>query len=168
VSRPAGAASRLVGLHTPPSTYSRPPIVTGANSHGTVHDASDRLGDGRRRCAGAAEYHPAAGAAIHRSHPQAPIEPGIGPFDLGPELAERVRGAGETAQQQRAHQRPAGGGDAERQRGERGAGGQRGLPGAPGGRDRRDRQPSRRPRVRPPRARCRPTTGRRGALPATR
>src|ERR1700735_2833799 len=40
VSRPAGAASRLVGLQTPPSTYSRPPIWTGANSHGTVHDAS--------------------------------------------------------------------------------------------------------------------------------
>src|SRR6202000_2400120 len=39
VSRPAGAASRLVGLQTPPSTYSRPPIVTGANSHGTVQDA---------------------------------------------------------------------------------------------------------------------------------
>src|SRR3984957_3405797 len=40
VSRPAGAASRLVGLQTPPSTYSRPPIWTGANSHGTVHDAA--------------------------------------------------------------------------------------------------------------------------------
>src|ERR1700761_9680614 len=39
VSRPAGAASRLVGLHTPPSTYSRSPIRTGANSHGTQHDA---------------------------------------------------------------------------------------------------------------------------------
>src|ERR1700760_1356836 len=40
VSRPAGATSRLVGLHTPPSTYSRRPILTGANSHGTVQDAS--------------------------------------------------------------------------------------------------------------------------------
>src|SRR5579864_5366242 len=40
VSRPAGAASRLVGLQTPPSTYSREPIRTGANSHGTVQDAS--------------------------------------------------------------------------------------------------------------------------------
>ena len=39
MSRPAGAASRLVGLQTPPSTYSRPWISTGANSHGTVHDA---------------------------------------------------------------------------------------------------------------------------------
>src|ERR1700744_5209378 len=38
VSRPAGAASRLVGLHTPPSTYSRPAMRTGANSQGTVHD----------------------------------------------------------------------------------------------------------------------------------
>src|SRR5881227_1200453 len=40
VSRPAGAASMFVGLHTPPSTYSRPPIWTGAKIHGTVHDAS--------------------------------------------------------------------------------------------------------------------------------
>src|ERR1700742_3412952 len=40
VPRPAGAASRLVGLHTPPSTYSRSPMRTGANSHGTVHEAS--------------------------------------------------------------------------------------------------------------------------------
>src|ERR1700761_6866333 len=40
VSRPAGAASRLVGLQTPPATYSRPPIVIGATSHGTVHDAT--------------------------------------------------------------------------------------------------------------------------------
>src|SRR4051794_7456413 len=40
VSRPAGAASRFVGLQTPPSTYSRPAIRTGANSHGTVQEAS--------------------------------------------------------------------------------------------------------------------------------
>src|SRR6201995_1452529 len=40
VSRPAGAASRLVGLQTPPSTYSRSPMRTGATSHGTVHEAS--------------------------------------------------------------------------------------------------------------------------------
>jgi len=40
VPRPAGAASMLVGLQTPPSTYSRPPIRAGANSHGTVHEAT--------------------------------------------------------------------------------------------------------------------------------
>src|SRR4051812_50049138 len=40
VSRPAGAASRLVRLHAPPSTYTRPPMVTGRNTHGTAHDAS--------------------------------------------------------------------------------------------------------------------------------
>src|SRR2546423_13918350 len=40
VSRPAGAASRLVALQTPPSTYSRPAIVTGAESQGTLHDAA--------------------------------------------------------------------------------------------------------------------------------
>ena len=38
--RPAGAASRFVGLQTPPSTYSRPPIRTGAKIPGTAQDAS--------------------------------------------------------------------------------------------------------------------------------
>src|SRR5436305_12799004 len=38
--RPAGAASRFVPLQTPPSTYSWPLICTGANSHGTLHDAA--------------------------------------------------------------------------------------------------------------------------------
>src|SRR5436305_3720784 len=40
VSRPAGAASRLVGLQTPPSTYSRDPMRTGAYSQGTLQDAA--------------------------------------------------------------------------------------------------------------------------------
>src|SRR4051812_34269614 len=38
--RRAGAASRFVGPHTPPSTYSRPPISTGANTQGIAHEAS--------------------------------------------------------------------------------------------------------------------------------
>src|SRR3954469_17151531 len=40
IPRRAGVASRFVGLHTPPSTYSRPSIVTGLNTHGIEHDAS--------------------------------------------------------------------------------------------------------------------------------
>src|SRR3954466_9398237 len=39
VCRRAGAASRLVTLHTPPSTYSRSPIRTGANTQGMAHEA---------------------------------------------------------------------------------------------------------------------------------
>ena len=39
VARPAGAMSRFVLLQTPPSTYSRPPICTGAKIHGTEQDA---------------------------------------------------------------------------------------------------------------------------------
>ncbi len=35
-----GAASRLAALHTPPSTYSRPPIVWGRKTHGTAQEAS--------------------------------------------------------------------------------------------------------------------------------
>src|SRR3954454_4878667 len=38
--RRTGAASRFVALQTPPSTYSRPSIPTGANSQGTEQDAS--------------------------------------------------------------------------------------------------------------------------------
>ena len=37
---PRGAASRLVIDHTPPSTYSRPSIVTGVKIHGTAQDAA--------------------------------------------------------------------------------------------------------------------------------
>ena len=36
----AGSRVEVDGLQTPPSTYSRSPIVTGVNSHGTAHDAS--------------------------------------------------------------------------------------------------------------------------------
>ena len=39
VSRAAGAMSRFVLLQTPPSTYSRPLMRTGAKIHGTEHDA---------------------------------------------------------------------------------------------------------------------------------
>ena len=39
MARPAGAMSRFVLLQTPPSTYSRPPIGTGAKIHGTEQDA---------------------------------------------------------------------------------------------------------------------------------
>jgi hypothetical protein len=42
--RRTGAASRFVGLQTPPSTYSRPPISTAANSHGTAQEASTASG----------------------------------------------------------------------------------------------------------------------------
>ena len=62
-SRPAGAASRFVTLHTPPSTYSRPPIVTGSNTHGIEHEAttaSPTLGGRRAR---RAEHDPAAACA---------------------------------------------------------------------------------------------------------
>ena len=39
VARPAGAMSRFVLLQTPPSTYSRPAICTGAKIQGTEQDA---------------------------------------------------------------------------------------------------------------------------------
>src|SRR4051812_41363184 len=39
VPRPTGVASRLVGLQTPPSTYSRPPIRMGANTPGIEQEA---------------------------------------------------------------------------------------------------------------------------------
>ena len=68
---PAGATSRLVGLQTPPSTYSRPPIATGANSHGTVHDASTASATRGVRRARAAEHDAAAAAAVDGRRPAA-------------------------------------------------------------------------------------------------
>src|SRR3954447_5021455 len=40
LSRPAGAASRLVSDHAPPSTYVLSPMRTGLKIHGTAHDAA--------------------------------------------------------------------------------------------------------------------------------
>ena len=50
---PLGTASRLVGLQTPPSTYSRSPICTGANSHGTEQEASTASATVARGASGA-------------------------------------------------------------------------------------------------------------------
>ena len=48
-----GTASRFVGLQTPPSTYSRSPISTGANSHGTAQEASTAWATVARGASGA-------------------------------------------------------------------------------------------------------------------
>ena len=55
VARPAGAMSRFVLLQTPPSTYSRPPICTGAKIHGTEQDACTASATRRVGRAGRAE-----------------------------------------------------------------------------------------------------------------
>ena len=61
-----GAASRLAALHAPPSTYSRPPIVTGRNTHGTAHEASTASATRAARSAGRAEDDAAAAAQVDR------------------------------------------------------------------------------------------------------
>ena len=138
VSRPAGAASRLVGLHTPPSTYSRPPIVTGANSHGTRARRLHRLGDARRgarpgcrtrrggRCGG----RPRRRAGGRRSAARAARCCGAGRSSVS-------SGRGRRREQERARDRAARGGQSERER-----------------RERRRRRPA--PRHPPPRAAARP------------
>ena len=65
---PAGAASRFVGLQTPPSTYSRPPISTGAKSHGIAHDAATASATvGRAARPGAPNTTRRPRRALHRS-----------------------------------------------------------------------------------------------------
>ena len=171
VSRPAGAASRLVGLQTPPSTYSRPPISTGANSHGHRARGLDRLGDGRRRARRGLPnttrrpVRRSTAATRRRPSKRAPE-----PLDPARRRSRSSWRAGQPAQQRRAHHRAAGRGEAERQRRERGAGGHRPRAGAPGRVQRRRGQARRPARGRPRRrrARCSIDDGRRGDWPAAR
>ncbi len=133
VSRPAGAASRLVGLHTPPSTYSRPSIVTGANSHGTVQDAataSATVAFGAPGLPNTTRRPLRRSTAATRSRPS---NRGSSRSTLRRRSLERLLGRGQPAQEQRPRQRSAGRGEAERERRERGADGERPLAGAAGG-----------------------------------
>ena len=72
--RPAGTASRLVGLQTPPSTYSRPPISHRREDprHGATRQ--HRLRDRRARGVGRAEDHAPAAGAVDGEDPQAAVE----------------------------------------------------------------------------------------------
>ena len=56
-------------------------ISTGANSHGTVHDACTASATRRVGRARAAEHHAAAVAAIDRGHAQAAVEARAGALD---------------------------------------------------------------------------------------
>ena len=74
--RPPGAASRLTGLQTPPSTYSRPAISTGANSHGTAHEASTASRTRACGAPGAPNSTRRAAARDRPPRPQAAVELG--------------------------------------------------------------------------------------------
>ena len=108
VSRPAGAASRLVALQTPPSTYSRPAIATGANSHGTLHEAATASAAVARGRARAAEHDAPAVAPVDGGDAQAPVEARAGGRDARLEMVERRRRPGETAKHCRAEHGAAG------------------------------------------------------------
>ena len=127
--RPAGAASRLVALQTPPSTYSRPPISTGANSHGTLHEAATASATVARRRPGAPEHDPPSGAAVDGGHPQPPVEPGAGLRDVLAQAVERLLGRGSRRSSAAAREGSAGRGEPERERRERGGRGERQLAG---------------------------------------
>src|SRR5215210_3529130 len=81
VPRPTGVASRLVGLHTPPSTYSRPSIRTGAKIQGTEHEASTAWPTRARG---------APGAPVDGGDPQATVEAGPGLVDEPAEAGHRA------------------------------------------------------------------------------
>ena len=146
------------------------PIATGANSHGTVHEASTASADGGIRCARAAEHDPATATRDRPPDPQAVRR-------SGPELSARCTRAGRRAcrsagaclrKQRRAQQRPAGRRDPERQRRER----RRTPPASTPRRGGRHRQRAGREARRAAgglgRARCRCSSGRRPARRAAR
>ena len=134
VSRPAGAASRLVGLQTPPSTYSRPPIVTGANSHGTAQDASTAS-------ATVACGAPGQPNTTRRPLRRSTARRAAGRRTRGSRRLDRARAGRRASRSAVAAPRssaartsaPPGAASAERQRRERGADGERPFAGAAGG-----------------------------------
>ena len=155
VSRPAGAASRLLPLQTPPSTYSRPAISTGANSHGDAAGGGDRLGRACPRRARAAEHDALAVPPVDGDDAQASVEARAGGRDVRLEMLERRRRPGETAQHRRAEHGATGRRDPERERSERRSRGERPTtrPAAPPpGRQRRASSPA---GDAPARSRCR-------------
>ena len=138
VSRPAGAASRLVGLHTPPSTYSRPPIRPGANSQGTRARRRHRLGRRSPRGARAPNTtrRPLTGGRRRRraggrrsGRPERVDAACAGPSSVSWGRGRRRSSAARSSA-------PPGAAEPEGQRRERRAGGERPGAGAAGGADR--------------------------------
>ena len=121
--RPLGTASRFVGLQTPPSTYSRPPISTGANSHGTAQEASTASATLAQRRVRRTEHHPLAAPSDRRPRSAA----GRRSARRGPRCGRRgcraCAPAAAPAQHGRAGQPAGGRGHRERQRRERRRGG---------------------------------------------
>ena len=129
-----------------------------------------RVGDARARRAGAPEHDPAAGPAVDGGDPQAAVEAGLEALEVPSQVAQRLLGPRQPAQEHGPRHRAAGGGQAERQRRERRADGERPLAGAARGGERRRRPARPRAAVRSAaRSRSEPIVdGRRGGWPETR
>ena len=84
-----------------------------------------RVRDPGARGAGASEHDPAAAALVHGRDAQAAVEARPESLDVLAQVAERVAGAGQAAQEQRPGHGPAGRGQSHREGRERGAGGER-------------------------------------------
>ena len=129
MSRPAGAASRLVGLHTPPST-----AVADQRRTATAPCRTRPRPRRRSRSAPrAAEHDPATAPPPDGGDAQPAIEPRLETLDTPAQVVQRLLGVRQPAQEQSPRQRSAGRGEAERERRERGADGERPLAGAAGG-----------------------------------
>ena len=120
--RRAGAASRFVGLHTPPSTYSRSPICTGAKMPGTEHDASTACPTVAVGASGAPKTTRRAAAPVHRDDPQPPVEARALRVDQAAEPGHRALRAGHGLERGGTDDGAAGGGRGQRDRGERDGG----------------------------------------------
>ena len=102
VSRRAGAASRLVALHTPPSTYSRSPIRTRAKTQGIAHEAV--TASATLRAARRARRRPRrAPTSCRRSTPAGARRSARRALELVVQAPERAAGVGRARQHRRAH-----------------------------------------------------------------
>ena len=105
--RPAGAASRLDRLQTPPSTYSRPPISHRREDPRHRAGGQHRLGDRRARGRPARRRHARAARAVDGDDPQAAVEARAEGVEA-PEVAERALRPRGRAQHRGAREPPPG------------------------------------------------------------
>ena len=118
-ARPTGAASRLDMLQTPPSTYSRPPISTGGNSHGTEQDASTASATVASGAPGAPNTTRLPVRAVDGGDAQAAVEARRAARCTGPRSTRRAVGRGAARSSAARAAAPPGARGAQRQRHQR-------------------------------------------------
>ena len=104
----AGAASAFVTDQAPPSTYSRPPMRTGAKTPGIAQEAATASATDAGRRARRPEDDAAAAAAVDAADPQPAVEAHARPRDGGVELLEPAAAGRDAREHRRPRQPPRG------------------------------------------------------------